>query len=104
MESERNDRGHGLSVILNYGPLGLVRGVTRDIRGDGLWVDTGRITLTRNAPVEVTFSVRRDNKTQVHRFNATVAGTDTRGTSLSFQQCPSEVLRVLHEISAAPLH
>ena len=104
MNKERHHRSapapgrNDVHVMLNYGPLGLVRAVTRDVRLDGMTVDTGVIRLTRNTDVEVTFSVRRNNRFQVHRVDASVAGAAPGGAQLLFRDYGRDTYELLKEM------
>ncbi len=95
-------RPNSLHIVLNYRPLGLIRAITRDIRQDGMSVDTGCIQLPNHSEVEVTFSYRKDNKTHVHRIGALVTRCAREGTRLSFRPDDSAAFTALAEI--AQLH
>lgn len=89
-------RSDCFSIMLNYQPLGLVRANARDIRPDGMSVDTGRVSLPRNSAVEVSFSFRNEeDRVQVHRLDATVTESGLQGTRLTFRDCSDETRRVL---------
>lgn len=94
-----DNRLNRFSIMLNYAPLGLVRANARDIRPDGMSVDTGRVSLPRNSPVEVSFSFRnKENRIQIHRFDATVIESDIEGTNLTFHKCSDETRRLLRAV------
>ncbi len=87
-----------LHVTLNYGPLGLVRATPRELRPDGMTVDTGIVSLTGQSDVEVTFSFRKDDRTQVHRIGASVAGASPLGAELIFHDNDRETYHALWEL------
>lgn len=89
-----------ISVQLNYRPLGLVSARTRNLRLDGLFVDTGTITLPHQSEVEVTLSFRKDDRLQVHHLRARVMGRSKYGTNLTFQNCGRDTYQALRDLLA----
>jgi hypothetical protein len=87
-----------ISVQLNYRPLGLVCARARNLRLDGMFVDTGAVTLPRHSEVEITLSFRKDNRLQVHHLHARVMGCSKYGTNLTFQNCRRETYQALQEM------
>lgn len=74
-----------LPVVISYNPLGLVSGVARDICGEGMFVDTGRITLLRNETVVISFSYPVEDKVAVICVEADVCHTHEGGAGLCFR-------------------
>ena len=86
------------SVQLNYHPLGLVSARTRNLRLDGMFVDTGAIMLPHQSEVEVTLSFRKNDLLQVHHLRARVMGRSKYGTNLTFQNCQRETYQALRNL------
>jgi len=93
-----------IQVMLSYQPLGLVRGNARDIRLDGMVVDTGVVSLSRDAEVGVTLAYHKGDELRVHRVDAAVTTSSREGHSLRFLPYDSEVHRALEEMMAATAH
>ncbi|MCK9532143.1 MAG: hypothetical protein M0R77_16520 [Gammaproteobacteria bacterium] len=93
-----------ISVQLNYRPLGLVSARARNLRLDGMFVDTGAVTLPHHSEVEVTLSFRKDDRLQVHRLQARVMGRSKYGTNLTFQNCRRETYQALQEMIGSQTH
>ena len=73
-------------IMLNYAPLGLVRATTRCVGENGMSVDTGAIALAHDAPVEISYSYRNEDRFVVHRRQAVVSGRSSNGaTTLTFR-------------------
>lgn len=90
-------RSSGVNIMLNYGPLGLVRATTHHIRVDGMSVDTGHISLPCHSEVEVTLSFRKGNKLFVHQIDALVTETSQNETQLSFTNLREESIPALRD-------
>ena len=93
--TNRNSR---VNIMLNYGPLGLVRATSHHIRLDGMSVDTGPINLPCYSEVEVTLSFRKGKKLFVHQIDAMVTETSAEETQLSFTNLREESIPGLKSV------
>jgi len=84
-----------IPVVLFYGPLGLIRGVTIDISPAGMCIDTGIVSLAPNASVNICFISDKENKREVFRLEGQVMYSSSQGTGLQFHN----VTPVLAEIA-----
>lgn len=84
-----------LYLILNYGPLGLIRATVKDFGASGITVETGCIVLPGRARVDVTFSYSREGSNRVHRIPARVARSKPGETRLEFD---NEAQVAVHEL------
>jgi len=89
---------HDVAVTLHYGPLGVLPVGRRNLRLDGMFADTGAVTLPHQCEVEVTLAFRRNNELQVHKLHARVMGRSRHGTNLTFQNCGRDTYRALREV------
>lgn len=96
--------GTEIQVMLSYQPLGLVRGDARELQLDGMIVDTGVVSLRRDAEVGVTLAYRKDDELHVHRVAAAVTASSHQGHRLRFLPYDGEVYRALQEMMAATAH
>lgn len=89
-----------IDVILSYAPLGLVRATSSDIHLDGMIVDTGSVSLARNAQVEVnlTLSGRESRRPQNCRISAQVVDSIEGGAYLLFDQYDDIILAGLKDL------
>ena len=87
---------NNIHVVLNYGPLGIVKAVTEHIACDYMLVNTGTITLNHEAEVEIVMSIPGLEHSVHHRIRAQVShcGTDGHAT-LSFRCCGEQTLLAL---------
>lgn len=98
MHKDNLDGGLPFHVMLAYAPLGLVRATARQLRYDGMTVDTGMITLDEQAEVELSFSHRHQDEFVTHRMRARVSASSRGSAVLSFTdyaRATREVLRRL---------
>lgn len=100
MHMDNLDSSLPLHIMLAYGPLGLVRATARQLRYDGMTVDTGLITLDEQAEVELSFTHRQQEEFVTHRIRARVSAS-SRGTAVlafsGYAHTTREVLRRLIE-------
>ncbi len=87
-----------LQVMLAYGPLGLVRATARELRLDGMTVDTGAIMLTEQAEVEISFTHKRQNEFVTHRIKAQVTASSRHETRLTFRSYARTTFMVLQRL------
>ncbi len=104
MHTENLDGALPLHVMLAYAPLGLVRATARQLRYDGMTVDTGMITLDEQTEVELSFTHHHHDEFVTHRIRAQVSAS-SRGTAvlafLDYARTTREVLRRLIDGTAA---
>jgi len=86
---------HSISLVLSYGPLGLIRATETLIGQDSICVDTGRIALNNHSEVEIVLSIRIGNTSKTYRIPATVSGRDQHGVKLQFKDCAKGTLEAL---------
>jgi len=91
--SDRTDLKFG--VALQYGPLGLIMGKTRDISAEGMFVETGRVVVYRNDIVSVSFAYPLGEDRRIVNAEACVRHTSDDGIGLMFNSFKFEPL--LHE-------
>lgn len=84
-----------ISMVLSYGPLGLVQATNTLIGQDSICVDTGRIALYDNSEVEIVLSIRTGNTYRTYRIPATVSGCGEYGIKLQFRDCAEATLEAL---------
>ena len=80
-------------AILSYPPLGLLRTKVRDISLEGMFVETGSITLHANTPVEVTVGLREGSTREVYRLRAFVVRVTRDGAGLMFRDLDDATLQ-----------
>ena len=73
-----------LGVLIHYGPLGLIRGVSENVSAEGMFVNTGRIALSDDELVEVTFSYPNSTEGRTFSISANIVHTSEEGTGLQF--------------------
>ncbi|MEN8169546.1 MAG: hypothetical protein ABFS08_04915 [Pseudomonadota bacterium] len=89
-------RLHDIRVVLNYGPLGFVQAVTESIAHDQMQVNTGSITLNKNAEVEIMISIPGRRHSEHHRISAQVLHCCEDGkTTLDFRCCKESTMLAL---------
>lgn len=87
---------HNVHVVLNYGPLGIVRAITEHIAHDYMLVNTGTITLNHEAEVEIVLSIPGLEHSVHHRIRAQVSHCGADGHAiLSFRCCGEKTLLAL---------
>jgi hypothetical protein len=73
-----------INVALYYDRLGLLPCQTRDLCMEGMFVDTGRVTLSENVPVDAVFTgwYRKDQPS--FRVTARIIRVTNEGAALRF--------------------
>jgi len=94
-QQHNNRDNHDISMVLSYGPIGLVRATKALIGLDSICVDTGCIALNDNSDVEIVLSIRRGERAETHRIQAKVSGSDEHGIRLRFCECAKATLDAL---------
>lgn len=74
-----------ISVVMDYAPLGLIAGRTRDISSEGMFVETGRILLYRNDSVAISFANPHGEDRCVMTVEACVRHVTENGVGLMFR-------------------
>lgn len=93
-----------MEAILEYPPLGLVRGTVRDASPGGLFVETGPVTLQVNTPVHVTVKSGTGLGAAAHRLQAVVVWVGRGGAGMMFRAFDEPGYRALGDLlhGAAP--
>ncbi len=86
-----------VNVVLCYEPLGLVRGESRDLSLNGMFVDTGRVILQNSQPVIISFSVQGVTANAI-QTNGQIVHTSERGAGLEFVGISKKFTQVLEEV------
>lgn len=81
-----------MDVFINYQPLGLVRGEAKDVSLEGMFVETGRVTLPKNEEVDITFAVKNDHEKRILHMGAFVVHSSQKGAGLMFRSGAHEAL------------
>ena len=84
-----------ISLMLNYGPLGMIRATQKIIRENCIVVDTGRIDLNEHSEVEIVLSIRVGGTSKTYRIPAKVSGKEEHGVKLLFQECAKATVEAL---------
>ncbi len=85
-------------VVVNYRSVGYIRGRIRDISPQGMYVETGRIRMPRNATVEAYLKAGSRGPRLV--LNAKVVRVADDGVGLCFESTPdnfASALAALHD-------
>jgi len=83
-----------LDVFLEYPPLGVIRGTTRNVSLEGMFVETGYFTLPRGATVQVALPLER-GLTGTYRFRARVVHSREGGVGLVLHSAEIAAMRAL---------
>ncbi len=73
-----------LNILIQYGPLGLICGRSKDVSPKGMLIDTGRITLMPDETVEVTFSYPGKLDAKTVSLPAQVVHCSDKGVGVEF--------------------
>lgn len=84
-----------ISLMLNYGPLGMIRATQKVISENCIVVDTGRIDLNDHSEVEIVLSIRVGGASKTYRIPATVSGKAEHGVKLLFRECAKATVEAL---------
>jgi len=74
-----------INVMIYYGPLGLIRGVARDISSQGMFVESGRIILANEELIQVSFQYPDLYDEKSFSIPAHVIHSNQKGAGLKFQ-------------------
>ena len=85
MENRWNERQLiRLNVMIYYGPLGLIRGTARDISSHGMFIESGRIILSNEELIQISFQYPDHNENKSFSIPAHVVHSNKRGAGLKF--------------------
>jgi len=90
-------------VALCYGGIGILRGTTRDISAEGIYIETPPVRVPVNAAVEVVFSLD-GNAAHRLRLPALVVRSDEGGIGAMFRRLDvraADLLRSVSQVQAA---
>jgi len=90
-----------LNVLMHYSPLGIINGVSKNVSSNGMFVDTGRITLISGEHISLHFRYPDQLEGSIYTVDAHIIHTSTKGAGLKFlkfQFDPAE-LHVNYNIS-----
>jgi len=81
-------------VLMHYGPLGLINGVTKNISNHGMFVETGRIILSNDTSIELSFRYPDQFEGNIYTLDAHIVHATVKGAGLQFidfQFAPAEL-------------
>lgn len=85
MENRWNERHLiKINVVIYYGPLGLIRGTARDISSQGMFIESGRIILSSDELIQVSFQYPDLDEDKDFSIPAHVVHSSRRGAGLKF--------------------
>lgn len=87
-----------LNVAIYYDRLGLLPCKTMDMSLEGMFIDTGRITLSTNAKVDAVLISHYDEESQQLRLPAKIVRVNSEGAGLRFHSFDSDTYYFLREI------
>ena len=87
-----------INVALYYGGLGLLPCQTRNISLDGMFVETGRIMLSPESPVEVVFSRQVGKAIRQQRLCAQIMRTTSTGAGIMFNNIDMAAYQFLQKM------
>jgi len=71
-------------LIIYYGPLGLIRAKSMDMSKNGMFIETGRITLSPDEKIELTFNYPPITADQTYQMTANVIHSGELGSGIEF--------------------
>ena len=81
-----------LDLVVHYGPLGLIRARSKDISSTGMFIDTGRIILSPDEIIEVTFSYPSSINGITYSMSANIVHSSEHGSGIKLINCSLEEL------------
>ena len=87
-----------INVALYYGGLGLLPCQTRNISLDGMFVETGRIMLSPESPVEVVFSRPAGKTIRQQRLCAQIIRITNTGAGIMFNNIDMAAYQFLQKM------
>jgi len=73
-----------LNVMIYYGPLGLISGISRDLSSTGMFVETGRIVLASDEIIDLSFHYSDGIEDKYYSIPANVVHSSSKGAGLQF--------------------
>ena len=73
-----------LYVMIYFGPLGLIKGVAKDISCSGMFVESGRIILSNDEVIQVSFQYPSADGDKSFTIPAHVIHSNKHGAGLQF--------------------
>lgn len=73
-----------INVTIQYAPLGLVSGVTRDISCLGMYIHTNSIILSCQENVDITFRYPDNDDGDLYSVEAEIVHSDENGAGVQF--------------------
>lgn len=86
------------AVVLNYPSLGLLRASIENISLGGVFVNTGRISLSVNTPVEMVFELPEGDARRVRKAEALVVRATDGGAGLMFHKFNPATFQLLQAL------
>lgn len=83
-----------LNLIIHYGPLGLIRATSKDVSAKGMFIETGRIVLSPDETIELTFSYPSTIEGVTYSLPANIVHSSEQGSGIEF------INRTLEELEA----
>jgi len=87
-----------LNVAIYYDRLGLLPCKTLDMSMDGMFIDTGRISLSTNAKVDAVLTSHDGTVGQQLRLPAKIVRVNSEGAGLRFHSFDSDTYYFLREV------
>lgn len=87
-----------LNVAIYYNRLGLLPCKTMDMSMEGMFIDTGRITLSTDAKVDAVLTSHYGSESQQLRLPAKIVRVNAEGAGLRFHNFDSDTYYFLREI------
>jgi len=76
-----------LNLVIHYAPLGLIRATTKDVSSTGMFIDTGRIILSPEETIELSFSLPSSRDLHTYTVPASVVHSSAQGSGIEFVNC-----------------
>ena len=84
-----------LEAVMFYRPVGLMNAKIHDLSLEGLCLDTGRVVLPPNAPVELTFALN-DGRLRLYQMDAVVIHRYKERHGLMFRSFKLDAFQAIH--------
>ncbi len=88
----------GVKAMVTHERLGLIKCKLCDISLDGAFVETGRLSLSKDADVDLVLKVRTGDRNRHCRLPAKVARVTVEGAALEFKPLSESAYRTLFDI------
>ncbi|MDX1811027.1 MAG: PilZ domain-containing protein [Gammaproteobacteria bacterium] len=77
-----------LDLVIYYGPIGLIRAQTKDISANGMYVNTGLISLAPDEQIKITLSYATAVDKVTCQMTGQVIHSDSDGAGIAFIDSP----------------